>query len=108
MEDKARVEEKGGEGGAGRSKSDIDATMRELAAAAVLVLRFAYVLLCTVRGVGGAHATCDTIRLTLLKLGALVKISARRVRIAFASACPFADVWRLCATRLTNARGSPA
>jgi hypothetical protein len=43
-----------------------------------------------------------------VKLGALVKISARRVKIAFASACPFAPEWRLAAARLARARGSPA
>ena len=55
-----------------------------------------------------ASATCGTIRLKLLKLGALVKISARRVRIAFASACPYAQEWRLAAARLASARASPA
>jgi hypothetical protein len=55
----------------------------------------AYVLLCALRRIGLAHtqfavATCGTIRLKLLKIGALVKISARRVKIAFASACPAA------------------
>jgi hypothetical protein len=44
----------------------------------------------------------------LLKIGALVKISARRVKIAFASACPSAAEWRLAAVRLAHARGSPA
>lgn len=73
----------------------------------------AYVLLCALRRIGLAHtkfaaATCGTIRLKLLKLGALVKISARRVKIAFASACPWAGEWRLCAARLSRARGSPA
>jgi hypothetical protein len=73
----------------------------------------AYVLLCALRRIGLAHtkfavATCDTIRLKLLKLGALVRISARRVKIAFASACPWAEEWRLCAERLSRARGSPA
>ncbi len=73
----------------------------------------AYVLLCALRRIGLAHtlfdnATCGTIRLKLLKLGALVKISARRVKIAFASACPHADAWRLAAARLAHARGSPA
>jgi hypothetical protein len=58
----------------------------------------AYVLLCALRRIGLAHtqfasATCGTIRLKLLKLGALVKISARRVKIAFASACPWAAEW---------------
>jgi hypothetical protein len=73
----------------------------------------AYALVCAMRRIGLAHtalasATCGTIRLKLLKLGALVKISARRVRIAFASACPNAEEWRLAATRLANARPPPA
>lgn len=72
----------------------------------------AYVLLCALGRIGLAHtklasATCSTIRLKLLELGALLKISARRVKIAFASACPWADEWRLCAKRLSRARGSP-
>jgi hypothetical protein len=73
----------------------------------------AYVLICALRRIGLAHtqfatATCGTIRLKLLKLGALVKISARRVKIAFASACSSSIEWRLAAARLAHARGSPA
>src|SRR5271165_4821938 len=73
----------------------------------------AYVLICALRRIGLAHtqfaaATCATIRLKLLKLGALVTISARRVRIAFASACPWANEWRIVQARLAHARGSPA
>ena len=54
----------------------------------------AYVLLCALRRIGLAHtqfasATCGTIRLKLLKIGALVRISVRRVKIAMASACPW-------------------
>jgi Transposase DDE domain group 1 len=72
---------------------------------------FAYVLLCALRRIGLAHtqfadATCGTIRLKLLKLGALVTISARRIKFALASACPYANEWRLAAFRL--ARASPA
>lgn len=40
-----------------------------------------------------AKATCGTIRLKLLKLGAQVKISVRRICISFASACPYQDVF---------------
>jgi hypothetical protein len=66
---------------------------------------FAYVLLCAVRRIGLAHtqfaeATCGTIRLKLLKLAGLVRISARRIKFALASACPYADEWRLAAARL--------
>jgi hypothetical protein len=53
----------------------------------------AYVLLCALRrialqGTRPAQTTCGTIRLKLLKIGALVTTSVRRVTIAFASACP--------------------
>jgi hypothetical protein len=66
---------------------------------------FAYVLLCAIRRIGLAHtqfaeATCGTIRLKLLKLAGLVRISARRIKFAFPSACPYADQWRLAAARL--------
>ncbi len=76
----------------------------------------AYILLCATRRIGlhdteFAKATCGTIRLKLLKIGALVRISVRRIKIAMASGCPAAQVWGLAATRLgaaANARASPA
>jgi hypothetical protein len=54
----------------------------------------AYVLLCALRRIGLAHtqfaqATCATIRLKLLKIGALVRVSVRRIKFAMASACPW-------------------
>ena len=66
---------------------------------------FAYVLMCAVRRIGLVgtkleRATCGTIRLALLKIGALVTISVRRVKLAFASACPMRDVFMLAARRL--------
>ena len=36
-----------------------------------------------------ATATCGTIRLKLLKIGALVRVSVRRIKIAMASGCPY-------------------
>jgi hypothetical protein len=51
------------------------------------------------------------IRLKLLKIGALVRTSCRRVKIAKASGCPAASVWGDAAARLNAAgcaRGSPA
>jgi hypothetical protein len=68
----------------------------------------ACVLVCALRRIGLAEtifaaATCGTIRLRLLKIGALVRISVRRIRIAMASACPAAAEWRLAARRLANA-----
>jgi hypothetical protein len=53
----------------------------------------AYVLLCALRRIAlnrtrFAQATCGTIRLALLKIGAVVTRSVRRVKFAMASACP--------------------
>ena len=67
----------------------------------------AYVLLCAVRRIGLAHtqfaqATCGTIRLKLLKVGALVRVSIRRIKVAMASACPYQNEFALAATRLRN------
>ena len=36
---------------------------------------------------------CDTIRLKLLKLGALVRITVRRVWISFSESCPYQRVF---------------
>jgi hypothetical protein len=77
---------------------------------------FAYILLCALRRIGLHHtsfakASCGTIRLKLLKIGALVRISVRRIKIAMASSCPAADTWGCAAIRLNaaaSARGSPA
>src|SRR5918992_1768711 len=68
----------------------------------------AYVLLCALRRIGLAHtefaeATCGTMRLRLLKIGALVRISVRRVKIAMASAHPFQAEFALAHARLTAA-----
>jgi hypothetical protein len=77
---------------------------------------FAYVLLCGLRRIALHHtkfakATCGTIRIQLLKIGALVRISVRRIKFAMASGCPVAALWGRAATRLNaaaSARGSPA
>jgi hypothetical protein len=76
----------------------------------------AYVLLCAVRRIGLHHtrfdnASCGTIRLKLMKIGALVRISVRRIKIAMASGCPAAAIWGEAARRLNaavSARGAPA
>ena len=76
----------------------------------------AYVLLCALRRIGlqdtqFTQATCGTIRLKLLKIGALVTTSVRRIKVAMASGCPAAQAWGLATRRLaaaTTARGSPA
>jgi len=77
---------------------------------------FAYILVCAVRRIGLHHtafsnASCGTIRLKLLKIGAHVRISVRRIKFAMASAFPGAAVWRRAASRLNaaaRARASPA
>jgi len=76
----------------------------------------AYILLCALRRIGlagtrFADATCGTIRLKLLKIGALVRISVRRIKFAMASACPAAEEWARAAVKLAaaaKARASPA
>ncbi|MBV9758065.1 MAG: IS1380 family transposase [Alphaproteobacteria bacterium] len=59
----------------------------------------AYVLLCALRRIGlkdtrFARATCGTIRLKLLKIGALVRTSVRRVKLAMASGFPWQAEYR--------------
>jgi hypothetical protein len=76
----------------------------------------AYVLLCALRRIALQHtpfvdASCGTIRLKLLKIGAFVRISVRRIKIAMASGCPAAAAWGGALVRLNaaaSARGSPA
>ncbi len=68
----------------------------------------AYVLLCALRRIGLAHtifaeATCGTIRIKLLKVGALVTTSVRRIKIAMASGCPWQVEWALAQARLRHA-----
>src|SRR6266508_6428308 len=40
-----------------------------------------------------AQATCGTIRRKLFKIGALVTISVRRIKLAMASGCPYKSVF---------------
>jgi hypothetical protein len=66
---------------------------------------FAYVLMQTLRylgleGTSMARAQCDTIRLRLFKVGAHIRISVRRVRIAFSESYPYADLFRQIMQRL--------
>ena len=68
----------------------------------------AYVLMCALRRIGlagtqFAQATCGTIRQKLLKIGARVTVSVRRVKLALASACPYRDVFCIAAQALRSA-----
>ena len=69
---------------------------------------FAYVLMCALRRIGLAHtrlatATCGTIRTKLLKIGAQVRVSVRRVKVAMATACPYANEFALVYARIRAA-----
>jgi Transposase DDE domain group 1 len=68
----------------------------------------AYVLVCGLRRIALRHtqfaqATCGTIRLKLFKIGALVRVSVRRIKVAMASACPYQNEFALAHSRLTAA-----
>jgi hypothetical protein len=68
----------------------------------------AYLLLSALRRIGlqntqFAKATCGTIRLKLLKIGALVRTSVRRVTLAMNSACPYQHEFAAAHTLLTAA-----
>ena len=68
----------------------------------------AYVLVCALRRIALRHtqfaqATCGTIRLKLFKIGALVRVSVRRIKIAMASACPYQNEFALAHLRLAAA-----
>ena len=68
----------------------------------------AYVLVTALRrlaleGTELAQATAGTIRLKLLKLGAQVTVSVRRIKVAIASACPLKSVFAAAQRRLCNA-----
>jgi DDE family transposase len=69
---------------------------------------FAYVLIEALRRIGlrftqFADATCGTIRLRLLKIGAQVRRSVRRIKVAMASACPFQTEYHLAYLHLRRA-----
>ena len=69
---------------------------------------FAYVLICALRRIALKHtpfakANCATIRLRLLKIGALVRVSVRRIKLAMASAFPNQREYRIAHARLVAA-----
>jgi hypothetical protein len=68
----------------------------------------AYVLLCALRRIGLKHtrfakAGCGSIRLALLKIGARVTLSVRRIKLAMASGHPFQRDWAIAYAALTAA-----
>ena len=73
---------------------------------------FAYVLMTGLRrmaltGTELAHASCGSIRLKLLKIGARVTLSVRRIKIAMASACPQQATFALAHARLCTPLRAP-
>ena len=71
----------------------------------LLLSGLAYTLLETIRRIGlegteMARAQCGTIRLKLLKIGAVILRNSRRVRIHLSSACPDKALFMLAAERL--------
>jgi hypothetical protein len=69
---------------------------------------FAYALLEALRRIGLRHAqfaaaTCGTIRLKLLKIGAQIRRSVRRVKIGMTSACPYQPEYHLAYLYLKRA-----
>ena len=73
---------------------------------------FAYVLMAALRRIGLvgtdlSRATCGTIRLKLLKIGALITTSVRRVKIAFASSCPHQAIFAMPTTGSDAPRPEP-
>ena len=69
---------------------------------------FAYVLMAALRSKGLANtrladATCGTLGLKLLKIGALVKISVRRILSSMASAFPYCDEYAAAWAALSSA-----
>ena len=80
---------------------------RQSVAPVVGLLRL-HVVNCAVRRIGlkrtqFAEATCGTIRLKLLKIGALVRIPVRRIKLAMASSFPNPREFRIAHVRLAAA-----
>jgi hypothetical protein len=58
----------------------------------------AYTLLQALRGLGlpetpMADAQCDTIRLKLLKIGTQIRVTVRKIWVAFAEGCPYEAIF---------------
>jgi len=72
----------------------------------------AYVLLSAMRrlalaGTELARAQCHTIRTKLLKIGAVIRVTTRRVWVSMSSAYPYQQLFALIHARLTQPRAGP-
>lgn len=68
---------------------------------------FAYTLLNAVREIALegrelSHATCETIRLKLLKIGTEVRVSSRRFSIRYAAAYPYQNIFTRALRRIQS------
>ena len=52
------------------------------------------------KGTRLARAQCHTLRLKLFKIGARVRVTARRIWVSFTEACPYADLLAVVVARL--------
>ena len=67
----------------------------------------AYLLLEALRRVGlagtdMAQALCSTIRTRLLKIGARIRVTVRRIWVAMAQSCPYAQLFRRVVANLRS------
>jgi hypothetical protein len=74
---------------------------------------FAYILLCALRRLGLqdtelARAQCGTIRTRLLKLGAQVRVSVRRIWVSFSESFPAQDLFVRALRRIQGAAALPS
>jgi hypothetical protein len=60
------------------------------------------------KGTSMARAQCETIRRKLLKIGAQVSMTVRRIVLSFASACPYQAIFRLAYQNLQRLRTTAA
>ena len=74
----------------------------------VMLSSLAYVLLQTLRSVALkgtmlAHAQCCTIRVKLMKIGAVILRNTRRIVFHLSSACPYQKIFHMAVKRLSTA-----
>ncbi len=67
----------------------------------------AYVLMSALRrtalhGTHLAHAQCDRIRLTLLKIGAQIRVTVRKVWVSLSESTPYREIWTRVWTQLAT------
>jgi len=60
------------------------------------------------KGTAWARAQCGTLRLKLLKIGARIQVSVRRIRLALASGYPYEGLFAQVYANLRRAPPPPA